>query len=178
MFTKILLATDGSAHAAKAAETAGDMAVKYGVGLTIVTALQTSLSLDQLQNMPEAERFPDGVKEEIKRYLEALTNASTPDSLPGFIELPAPPGAIQALGDIIVEAAASIAMKPGLDSAQIERLVISGHPAKVIVETAEKTEADLIVLGTRGLSDLRGTLLGSVSHKVVNLADCPCLLVK
>ncbi len=37
---------------------------------------------------------------------------------------------------------------------------------------------DLIVIGTRGLSDLGGIVFGSVSHKVLQLATCPCLVVK
>ena len=37
---------------------------------------------------------------------------------------------------------------------------------------------DLIVMGRRGLGDLGGLLMGSVSHKVCHLADCACLTVK
>jgi nucleotide-binding universal stress UspA family protein len=33
-------------------------------------------------------------------------------------------------------------------------------------------------MGRRGLGDAAGLLLGSVSHKVVYLAECPCLTVK
>lgn len=55
--------------------------------------------------------------------------------------------------------------------------VKKGPPARTIVAFGQEKEADLIVLGSRGLGDLEGYLLGSVSHKVTSLADCPVLVV-
>jgi|ERR1700687_1741733 len=51
-----------------------------------------------------------------------------------------------------------------------------GQVAKVIVETATDNRSDLIVMGSRGLSDLKGLLLGSVTHKVIQLANIPVLV--
>ena len=53
-----------------------------------------------------------------------------------------------------------------------------GDPADQIVRAAARHGADLIVMGRRGYGDLKGLLLGSVSHKVCRLADCACLTVK
>lgn len=47
-----------------------------------------------------------------------------------------------------------------------------------IVDVAKKESADLIVLGSRGLSEFKGLLLGSVSNKVVQRATCPVLVIK
>nr|WP_312860533.1 universal stress protein [Mesorhizobium sediminum] len=46
------------------------------------------------------------------------------------------------------------------------------------MNVARDENFDLIVLGSRGLGDVEGFLLGSVSHKVTSLASCPCLTVK
>src|ERR1700692_3481478 len=54
--------------------------------------------------------------------------------------------------------------------------VATGHVAKAIVETATANNIDLIVMGSRGLSDVQGLLLGSVTHKVIQMAQVPVLV--
>jgi nucleotide-binding universal stress UspA family protein len=56
--------------------------------------------------------------------------------------------------------------------------VAAGHVAKAIIETAGANEVDLIVMGSRGLSDVQGLLLGSVTHKVIQLAQVPVLVAR
>jgi nucleotide-binding universal stress UspA family protein len=51
-------------------------------------------------------------------------------------------------------------------------------PVEAIVAAAEKHTADLIVLGTRGLTGLKHVVLGSVAERTVRLAPCPVLTVK
>jgi nucleotide-binding universal stress UspA family protein len=53
-----------------------------------------------------------------------------------------------------------------------------GSPAAGILEQAREFGAGMIVLGSRGLSDLGGLLLGSVAHKVIHLSACPVLVVR
>jgi nucleotide-binding universal stress UspA family protein len=54
----------------------------------------------------------------------------------------------------------------------------SGRIAQEIVETADAEDAGLIVMGSRGVSDLRGLLLGSVAHKVLQLSSQPVLIAR
>lgn len=58
------------------------------------------------------------------------------------------------------------------------RRVSSGDTPEQIVEVAEKAGADLIVLGSRGMSEWKSLLLGGVASKVVAQATCPVLLVR
>ena len=53
-----------------------------------------------------------------------------------------------------------------------------GYAATVIVEEAARQGADLIVIGTRGLSGFKHLLLGSIAERVVQRAPCPVLTVK
>ena len=61
---------------------------------------------------------------------------------------------------------------------KIEQVIEEGDPTRCILASAEAHGADLIVMGSRGLGDLQGLLLGSVSHKVGHLAKCTCITVR
>lgn len=61
---------------------------------------------------------------------------------------------------------------------KIETHVLSGRPAHVIIEFAEKNNVDLIVVGYQGMSGLDRLLLGSVSERIIRLAECMVLVVK
>ena len=65
--------------------------------------------------------------------------------------------------------------KQGLD---VEAVVREGYPATAIVDEASSQRADLIVIGTHGLSGLKHLLLGSIAERVVQKAPCPVLAVK
>lgn len=54
----------------------------------------------------------------------------------------------------------------------------AGHIAEAIAATAAAESADLIVLGSRGLGDAQGFLLGSVTHHVTRLVDVPVLIAR
>jgi nucleotide-binding universal stress UspA family protein len=61
---------------------------------------------------------------------------------------------------------------------QVEEVVREGYPATVIEDEATRQKADLIVIGTHGLSGLKHLLLGSIAERVVQKAPCPVLTVK
>lgn len=61
---------------------------------------------------------------------------------------------------------------------KIRTVLAHGSVARTIVKVADRQKAGLIVIGSRGLSDVRGFLLGSVSRKVAASAHCPVLVVK
>lgn len=53
------------------------------------------------------------------------------------------------------------------------------EPAGSMIPTvAENEKCEMIIMGSRGLSDLEGLIIGSVTHKVLHLAKCPVLVVK
>jgi len=61
---------------------------------------------------------------------------------------------------------------------RVTRSTPTGNPADVIVAAATAHDADLVVVGARGLGGVTRLLLGSVSEKVLRYARCPVLIVK
>jgi len=53
-----------------------------------------------------------------------------------------------------------------------------GQTPRAILDTAKAEDVNLILMGTRGLSDWGRLLMGSVAHKVVHLAEVPVLVVR
>lgn len=85
--------------------------------------------------------------------------------------------------DAAVKEKAGEALIKTVDIFRSEGLSVSselekGDPAQVILDYAKRGRYDHIIMGSRGVSELRGAVLGSVSHKVINLAQCRVTLVK
>jgi len=64
---------------------------------------------------------------------------------------------------------------PETDTVEIERRVVEGRPAAVLVD--ESQGADLLVVGSRGHGGFAGLLLGSVSQQCAHHAACPVVIV-
>ena len=60
----------------------------------------------------------------------------------------------------------------------VRMLLQMGDAAQRIMETASEIKCGLLILGSRGRGGFKELLLGSVSHKVTNHADCPVLIAK
>ena len=147
MLNSILVAVDGSSHAAKALDAAADLAKRYDAELTVVSVYR--------HHSPQESSL-------------SLVRAEEP--------APTPDAALSQRARAIVDAAVQRAAGQGVKVGQ--GLVKRGPPARTIVQVAKELGADAIVLGSRGLGDLEGHLLGSVSHKVTSLAECTCITVR
>ncbi|OAT85504.1 universal stress protein [Desulfotomaculum copahuensis] len=61
---------------------------------------------------------------------------------------------------------------------KVETKMVRGIPAQEICQEAGDGGYDLLVMGSRGLSDIKGYLMGSVSNRVSRHAPCPVLIVR
>jgi nucleotide-binding universal stress UspA family protein len=56
--------------------------------------------------------------------------------------------------------------------------ILDGSPGEMITDAATTEKVDMIIMGSRGLNDLEGLLLGSVTHRVLKTAPCPVLVIR
>jgi nucleotide-binding universal stress UspA family protein len=123
-------------------------------------ALQTALRLAREQG---ARVWTVGVEEKLPRYVATIDEYEE--------ERETANDYFRQLND----QAAALARAEGVP---LESIVRPGHPAKTIVEVAAELQADLVVVGHTGHSDLWGTFLGTNADKVMRHATCSVLVVR
>ena len=93
----------------------------------------------------------------------------------GFVNLGALEEGMRRAGQTILEQTAETLA--GVD-ARVSRVYRRGDPASEIIKAAKEHKADLIVMGSRGLGQIGGLILGSVSERVLHGAHGPVLIVR
>ncbi len=77
--------------------------------------------------------------------------------------------------NLLLEAAAAIARKEGVE---VQTHPVEGEPSDAILTVAEKGDADLIVVGNKGMTGARRFFLGSVPNNVSHHAPCSVIIVR
>lgn len=173
---RILVALDGSDHSDKALSLAADLAAVHDAELLLVHVL-TSVPLSDSEREMAAVEYAD----ELAAWATTRTKIGTPEDETGGHQLLMHYADLtkhyrKTMGEHLVKAAKRTLDGRKIDNVQI--MLAEGDPAPTIVGLAEDKNVDAIVIGSRGLSDIKGLFLGSVSHKVNHLAACTCITVK
>lgn len=122
----------------------------------------------ELQKLCQAELFILSVYRQHNLWKASVTfvnpelTASTDDALEQYAKE-------------VAEKCKQYARDQGIEN--VRSFYMGGGPARMIVKFSEDHDVSLIVMGSRGMSDSTRHLLGSVSHKVTSLAQCPVLVV-
>ena len=77
--------------------------------------------------------------------------------------------------NLVLDAAAASARKEGVE---VQTHPVEAEPAEAILNVAEETKADLIVVGNKGMTGARRFLLGSVPNNVSHHAPCSVIIVR
>lgn len=172
MFKNILCAVDGSDHANKALTLAIDMAKTYDARLVLLHNILMNANAKDLQRFAEVEGLAKTVQPEISRLAAVRGRLDF-----GFEEPPAGTSRLYAeIGQRVLDDAKNAAADAGLK--KVETLMTDGDAAERILDCIGEKKIDCVVMGSRGLSDMKAIYLGSVSHKVLNKAPCTCIAVK
>jgi len=171
MFKNILCPLDGSDHSDKASKLAIDLAKANNSKLVFFHALLSTASSSELRRFAEVEGLAKSVEPEIKR-LSALEGRLEY----GYEEGPQSTRYLVEIGQHLLDDAKRIAEEEGLKDVDI--ILSDGDPASQILRCVNERGIDCVVMGARGLSDVKAAFLGSVSHKVANRVPCTCISVK
>ena len=150
VFMKILIATDGSQFSETAMEKACDfMEGREDVTFKVISVYEPAIPM-------ASEPFAISAE-----YYQRLDDAAK--------------GQAEAAAQ---KSAEFISKKMAIPVAEVISVTELGNPAQVIVEAAEKWEADLVVVGSHGYGFWSRLALGSVSDAVLHHAPCSVLVVK
>jgi nucleotide-binding universal stress UspA family protein len=82
------------------------------------------------------------------------------------------------LGEVAEQVLARTAKRAEEQGVQVEYSAVEGDPAEVLLEVADRQNADLIVVGNKGMTGARRFFLGSVPNKVIHHAPCGVMVVR
>lgn len=78
-------------------------------------------------------------------------------------------------GKIILSKCSEIAKNKGLI---VNTVLLKGNPSSIILDFYRNEKYDLIIMGNRGLGEIKEVILGSVSNKILHNSSCPVLLIR
>lgn len=144
----VLLATDGSDGA--------NEAIRFLLSLPLVRNTKVRL-LSAVESMPYPASAPKMIRAQLKGMIAQLERERRAE-----------------VEKVLDRAARELKAKV----TRLTRSMPTGHPAREVVAAAASFDADLVVVGARGLGGMKRLLLGSVSERVLHDARCPVLIVK
>ncbi|AKB28249.1 Universal stress protein [Methanosarcina siciliae C2J] len=142
LLKKILIATDGSENAQKAAA--------YGIDIAKVTGAQV-----------------------YALYVVSTEHAGTARSVMGWTD--AFEEYLANKGGVATAYVEKLGKEAGV---KVEPLYLKGVPAEKILEYAEESDIDLIVMGTQGLTGVQRFLIGSVAENVLRHSKVPVMIIR
>lgn len=172
MFETILVPVDGSHYGDAAIETAAAVAKKFLSRMIVLHVMgevpEEMLRAAEVEHIGPGARTPPPRLERLSEDIITRFPLTTP--------IHAPVEVLEFVAGAILEQARAQAAEAGVPA--IETRVEQGDAAEAILATALHEKADLIVMGHRGLGSLERMLLGSVSSKVCQMANCSTLIAR
>ena len=170
MFKNVLVATDGSKSALNAVNLAATLAATIGAELTVAHVLIHGPVPASLVKLAKVEHLISPQVAGIGNSSAAVGEVFRADQSEVMND-----EIHRVIGQQIVDSASAQAKLKGVGN--VKTMVRNGPVVKEILQAAKESDAELIVIGTRGLSDIKELLMGGVSHKVCQLTKLPCLTV-
>ncbi len=176
----ILVPTDGSEAADKAVKLACDLAAKHDARVCLLHVLLRDKEPENLRKLAAASEIDAKLQDALASAAAAPPDPSIPAAVlamdPTAVAHPVPTEILQALGKQVLVAAERAVKAQGIEA--VSEALEDGEAAQCIVDLAAREQADTIVMGHRGLGDVEGIALGSVSNRVSHLASCTVIMIR
>lgn len=173
MVERVLIATDGSDNAQRAESLGNRIACCFGAQVLFAYVQVEEPSDNDVRGMAEMWQQV-GPQPFAVLHMDDLVQHVA--STPGREHVDTRDQALQEVGQHVLERASQAAREAGVE--KTETRLLYGDPAHAVIELAEVQEADLVVMGSRGMGRVKGALLGSVSQKVSTSVNASCLTVR
>ena len=175
MFKKILVALDGSEPSERALKAAANLAQSQDSELILLHVLLRTTALDVLYDIAKRNDMPQSVRDALDD-IQVIPSSTAYGASAATAYVVVPDKALSLLAESYLSKAEQIARDAGVIN--ISKNIADGQPAYEVLSHIDSKQADLVVLGSRGLGDFKSLFLGSVSHKIVQEGSVPCLIVK
>jgi nucleotide-binding universal stress UspA family protein len=147
MTKRIIVPVDGSEHSLKALDVAADIARQRGHSVCLMHVIPGGGTPSGLEQWAAAEHV-----HESPQWLYD-----------------------EGIGENVL--ASAVARLSAQGEVKTEEIIEHGDPARRVIEASAGDDVAMVVMGSRGLSDFAGLVLGSVAHKVAHSAKCPVVTV-
>lgn len=175
MFNKVLVAVDGSPPSQRAVEFASQIARQFSAELVLVHVHHSISTVDDVKDLASKGGFLDEIESDLHDLYDPVSTGA-PDEEPAVLVDIIPEYFVEKVGQLILSRAEAAAARYGVE--RTSKHFGAGDPAKAVLDLADREQPDLIAIGSRGLGDLKALILGSVSHKILQDATCPCAVIK
>lgn len=147
---RVLVGYDGSDDGERAVAFAAELALKFDAELIVAHVMAQPGGFTSAESIPVYSR----VEEVYRAEHDVMRDAA----------------------ERILQQAVAVADRHGY--ADPTAVLLVGSPAPQLAKAAEAHRADVVVVGSRGLGEFAGLLLGSVSSRVTHIAECTVITVK
>jgi len=174
MLTRILVATDGSEHAGRAVAAGGELAGRLGAKLMLTHVVVAAPDSREVSGMAKLMKDLGPSPSFAPMHMDELVGLVAEQS--GRTHVRTHREALREIGQQLLKRAEQEAQGGGARGVELD--LREGSPAEEIVRSAEAREADLILLGSKGLGGTRHKLMGDVARKVTSHAPVSCMIVR
>lgn len=172
--TTIIIATDGSLSAERAVHVGADIAKSRRADVCVISAIDDRPIPDSLRAIAETEHLVDRAPEAHQPHLSNIPTWMM-EGVHAAAQAEEQLQLRRVIAELAMEKARAILGEAGVEN--VTEQIGEGDATEMILRAAKREDAEMIVMGTRGIGALKSLVYGSTSAEVSKEAQCTCVTV-